>query len=673
MIPEEGEEDLFLPVTKVDGIKVINTQSLKKGAMGFEDNQSYTLVKRIHETPWNFVSEIHKKTLYINIIKKIGTVLFAFVVGIVLMSLLSIYVINRLIFLTKIASVNNQELNNKLDEKNKQLNELNAVLDIKNKALDAKVVNRTNEIRNLEKNINTTLEFIQDAVIFTDSEGKIVGANPIAEKMLGYKFSKLRDKYIDSMLSIRNVGSDVIVENLVREFLVISEVIEIRNKLILVSNDQTQYRINLSCAPVLDDGYDLIGAVLVFRDTTEEQYLNEKISHISKMDALGQLASGVAHDFNNVLSSINMSAEYIEMVTDVDVLTGSSLANIKDSVTQASQLTKKLLAFNRKSTMVYEQIDVLDIMNNSINILKSTINKKIKIKFKDNCKHYNLSGDKHALTNMILNLGINASHAIEEKLKSVDENKSNGCSFIQFEIQNTYIDDNIYSERIDKLATGEYIEIRIRDNGIGINKQYINKIFEPFYTQNEMSHGLGLSLVYNTILQHNGTITVDSEVNEGSLFQVLIPCQKAFSLINESESLPSLMYNTASILIVEDEPSIRNTLSMMLSNLGHNVLMAENGKKAVEVYRQNFEIIDLIIMDMIMPEMNGKEAFMEMKEINSDCLVLIASGFIKESDIQEMKNLGVVEMIKKPYRLKHLETLIKTTLVHSDNKISTWS
>jgi CheY-like chemotaxis protein len=228
--------------------------------------------------------------------------------------------------------------------------------------------------------------------------------------------------------------------------------------------------------------------------------------------------------------------------------------------------------------------------------------------------------------------------------------------------QEVEIDELFCQSSTFTLQPGRFIKLEIRDSGCGIPQEDLNRIFDPFFTTKAKGEGtgLGLSTVYGTIQQHNGAINVYSEVGKGTVFQILLPVtNKERPVVKD---VPQAISGSGRILVVDDEEIMRVTAQIILENLGYTVLLAENGKKAVELFHKEDNKIDLVLLDMIMPVMNGRDCFEQLKKINPDVRVVISSGFSREEDLQEMMKDGLSGLIRKPYLTSALSRVIHDAL-----------
>ncbi len=394
-----------------------------------------------------------------------------------------------------------------------------------------------------------------------------------------------------------------------------------------------------------------------FRDATgkfvaeqEREKLREQLLHSQKMDAIGQLAGGVAHDFNNLLSGIMGAAEMLKDLEPGSPKHTKFVDMILGATAKAADLTRKLLTFARKREAERKPVDMVRVVSDSFEIFKRTLDRKIVLVFKNLSRHSVVPGDETLLQNMVMNLGINASHAMPDGgalslvLKNVSITAMN-CRVGEFE-----------------LASGDYIELELADTGTGMSPEIQKRVFEPFFTTKERGKGtgLGLAMVYGSVKAHGGAITVDSEPGKGTTFRILLPAVQGAGVTDVAEE--EMISGSGRVLIVDDEEILRTLGRAMVESLGYEVMLAANGLDAIDIFRKMPGSIDLVILDMIMPVMGGKEALAGLKKIRPDCRILVASGFAKESELSEMESLGINGSIRKPFRLAELSRAIARAL-----------
>jgi len=527
----------------------------------------------------------------------------------------------------------------------KQINELNKEIYDRKEA--------EHMLSKSEKNLRVTLDSIGDAVIATDTQGLITRMNPVAEELTGWCYKDAVGKPLDDVFIIVNALNDEKVESPVKKVLATGEIVGLANHTALIAKDGTKIQIADSGAPIQDDSGNVAGVVLVFRDVTEEYALQERLRQSEKMDAIGQLAGGVAHDFNNVLAGILGAAELLGNYTSKEEKALKLHKMIIESVDRAAGLTQKLLIFARKQTTVSTSIDVHKYIDEAVALLDSTIDKRIKIEVNLVASNSTVIGDPSQLQSAFLNLAINASHAMPTG--GVISIKSSNVTL-----------DKVYCETSNfDIAPGPYIDIEIRDTGKGIDKQDLPRIFEPFFTTKEQGEGtgLGLAAVFGTVQEHCGVINVYSEIGKGTSFHIYFPLSE--SEAETVENNPILIHGEGNILLIEDEPGMRLTADMILKDLGYNVILAENGKEGLKIFKEAPDRYDLILLDMIMPEMNGSDCFYEIKKIRPDMKVILSSGFTREEELKEMKNKGLTAFVSKPFRSTEISQAVHNALCGS--------
>jgi PAS domain S-box-containing protein len=417
-----------------------------------------------------------------------------------------------------------------------------------------------------------------------------------------------------------------------------------------LKDDSIKY-VNVKCETVFDKDSLPLKSIGMVRDISEEYKLQEQLNHKSKMDAIGQLAEGMAHDFNNVLSGIIIASQLLqEPDRHLDESGREYVEMILQASERATDLIKKLMAFGRKDNKMFSSIDIHTIIDETIALLNRTIDKKIKISVLKKAELSIVVGDDSALENSLLNLAINASHAM------VDGGE------LRIETRNITLDKNYCDSSPFELSEGYYIEIEVRDTGSGIDPKNIEKIFEPFFTTKEqgIGTGLGLASVHETIQNHFGAVFVNSELGIGTVFHLYLPCSEKTITVKNYNEIP--FQGSGQILLVDDEDLIRLTGKHLLEGMGFSVLLAENGLEALEIFERASSEIDLIIMDGMMPIMNGTKAFYKMREIDKNCKVILSSGFINEEDLNELKESGLSGFIQKPFRKNEFSKLLSEVL-----------
>lgn len=385
-------------------------------------------------------------------------------------------------------------------------------------------------------------------------------------------------------------------------------------------------------------------------DITDIERANEQLKITQKMDVIGQLAGGIAHDFNNMLGGIMGYAEMLSRKLDKDSKLYHYAEKIIETTRKSADLTHKLLAFARKGKIISTPIDVHNSLEDAIGLLERSIDKKIEIIKHFNAKNSIVIGDPTLLQNAFLNLAINARDAMPD-----------GGQII-FSTKNIFLDYHFIKVNNLDVSEGNYINISVQDTGTGIPEEIKPKIFEPFFTTKEVGKGtgLGLSAVYGTIKEHKGTIKFYSEINKGTEFIIYLPVDEN-AYIKSFKEEEVLFTGKGKILVIDDEELIRNMTLNILSELGYDVILTDNGKDGIDIYSKNKDI-DLVILDIIMPKMDGPQTFIELKKINPDVKVILTSGFSYEKGIGELIESGAKGFIQKPFRSSDLSKIVYEAL-----------
>ncbi len=397
--------------------------------------------------------------------------------------------------------------------------------------------------------------------------------------------------------------------------------------------------------------------VVEFRDITETKLaaeekirLEAQLHQAQKMELIGQLAGGVAHDFNNMLSGISGASDLLEMALVGKEKELKYIGIIKNATERASGLTGKLLAFSRKGKLLSTPVDLHAIVRDTMAILERSVDKRIVLQTNLKAEHYMIIGDPSQLQSGILNICVNSRDAMPEGGEI-----HFSTVIVEFTEDNCEIDANF--------TPGKYIKLSIEDTGIGIPLELQSRIFEPFFTTKETGKGtgLGLAAVYGMVKEHHGNIHLHSEPGKGTVFHVFLPISEEDAPVVARQN-ESIEYGSGTILVVDDEDIIRATASLLLENLGYKVLLAQNGKEAVDIYNREVDEIDLVILDIVMPVMDGREAFEKIIAINPHAKVIMSSGYARNTNMMNMADKGLAGSIAKPFSQLELSKLIAGVL-----------
>lgn len=390
------------------------------------------------------------------------------------------------------------------------------------------------------------------------------------------------------------------------------------------------------------------GTLNLVRDITQSKMLEHRFQEAQRMESLGTLAGGIAHDFNNLLMGIqgNVSLMYIDAESDPSLT--EKLKNIENCVDSGSRLTKQLLGFARGGKYVVKPMDMNQILQSSADMFGRT-RKAITIHGNYQQNLWTVMADGSQVEQVLVNLFLNAWQAMQ------------GSGDLYISTGNVTL-DNAFTKPFD-VQPGQYVKISVTDTGIGMNQETQRRIFEPFFTTQEPGRGTGLGLasVFGIVKNHSGIITVQSSPGMGSTFEVYLPASDEMPQVDAVPS-ESIELGSETILLVDDEEYIIDVARLMLEGLGYVLLIANNGHTALELFNEHKEAIDLVILDMVMPDMDGEEVFKEMRSIQPDVKVLFASGYYVIEETSNLLQAGASDFLQKPFNMNQLSTKIRKIL-----------
>ncbi len=378
------------------------------------------------------------------------------------------------------------------------------------------------------------------------------------------------------------------------------------------------------------------------------------------MESVGRLAGGVAHDFNNKLAIINGYAEMaIDMIDPSDPL-GETIREIQTAGMQSADIVRQLLAFARQQTISPVQLDLNDTISGMLKMLQRLIGENIELAWHPGKNLWPVKADPSQVDQIMANLAVNARDAISDVGK------------LTIETKNTVVDED-YCKSSPEAVPGRYVMLEVSDDGHGIEKEIQERVFDPYFTTKEIGKGTGLGLptIYGIVKQNKGFINVYSEDGEGTTFKIYLPRHEGekSSLKTAEESSERVPTGTETILLVEDEPAILKMGREMIRRLGYTVLTAENPNNALSIAREYEGTIHLLITDVVMPEMNGRDLSSQLTRIHPDLKTLYMSGYTANVIAHHGVLDEGVQFIQKPFSLKDLAVKVREAIV-ADRTIS---
>jgi len=386
-------------------------------------------------------------------------------------------------------------------------------------------------------------------------------------------------------------------------------------------------------------------------DVTEMKLMESQYFQAQKMDTLGRIAGGVAHDFNNLLAGI---LGYASLMKEDPVAYGAArkaVDGIESAAERGAQLTRQLLAFSRKGTHEYAALDINGIVDEVHGILAQTIVRSVRMEIRKGEDLPAVLGDETHIHQCLMNLCVNARDALA------------GGGNILVETRRLELAED-RKEKLFRIPAGVYALVAVRDDGVGMDESVGNRIFDPFYTTKEKGKGtgLGMSMVYGIVKNHGGFITVDTAPGKGTRVEILLPRGEGEMVKTEAgkgrEATVPRTERSGTVLLVDDEDFVRDVGSQMLSALGYEVLTARNGKEGVDVFRKEGSRIAMVVLDLIMPVMDGRQALEAIREIDPGARVIISTGYSGEEDVETLKMLGASAVLSKPYTFDRLNKVL---------------
>ncbi len=500
-------------------------------------------------------------------------------------------------------------------------------------------------LRQSEARFRELAELLPGIVFETDAQGVFTFVNSRGFEFSGYGpadlaagFSVLRlIAAEDQQRAIKNIQAVLAGEDL------------IVNEYQAVRKDGSTFPIVIRSAVIVHDGKP-VGLRGLIHDITKRKQLEQQLAAAAKMDAVGQLAGGIAHDYNNLMTSILGYANLLVRRMPAGSANHRAAATIEQAAERATDLTRQLLGFARRGKNRIEPVDLHQIIADVVELLSHSIDQSITMTTELRAHSANVLGDPNQLHQILMNLAINACDAMPD-----------GGAIA---IGTANIDIEEASGDAVPLAAGEYIGVTVTDNGVGIPAAQQQQIFEPFFTTKNpgIGTGLGLAMVYGIVGNHDGRVQVKSELGHGFAITIQLPiCPDTVSFpLADSKTL--LATGSGTILIVDDEPMVRYVLQEMLEAIGYQVLVAGSGSEALDIYRTDGKEVDLVIIDLMMPNMDGRACFAALKELDSQVRALLSTGFSLDGSVQSALDAGMHGFIQKPYEIKKLADVISKAI-----------
>jgi two-component system cell cycle sensor histidine kinase/response regulator CckA len=495
--------------------------------------------------------------------------------------------------------------------------------------------------------LQTILENAAEAILATDLQGKILEWNQGATALFGYHRDEIIGANIDLLVpeerrsELHTLRQRLLNGGTIREY--ITE---------RLHKEGHRLTVAVSRSLIYGENGEIAGSSSIMRDISERKRSEEILLRAQKMESLGTMAGGIAHDFNNILGVILSFASAQLMDGPNDPELREDLRTIIQSAERGADLASQLLTLSKPKEGNREEIDIEGVVRFVEKLLTRILDRRISLITEVEPKLPIVIGERTKIEQVLLNLCLNARDSITE----------NGV--IRLEAKCACVDEET-ALRIGG-RPGEYIMLRVLDSGFGMDRETLTRIFDPYFTTKGRGRGtgLGLTMVYAIVQGHDGFLTVDSAQNVGSTFEVYLPTtthQHAYHPINDSAHEESSQ-NGGTILLIDDEEDLRRAGKRILGKHGYQILTASDGEEALQIYQNRAGEIDLVLLDMVMPKLDGKAVFRRLRQIDPEAKVILVSGYAPDNGVEELFELGLSRHLKKPFTAEALLAEVKRVI-----------
>jgi len=582
-----------------------------------------------------------------------------------------------------------QQANEKLEEKNIQLEVAQQALESANEELEDRVRERTEalrvsnaELKQSEEKFRRIAFAAHDAIVMWDDFGRVSFWNRAAERIFGYSKAEILEQEVCKTLIPWRFHAPfrkgLLTFAATGQGLATGETVEWE----MQGQNREEFPVELSLSSVEIQGrWHALAVVRDIRERKrseeERRQLEQQMQHNQRLESLGLLAGGIAHDFNNLLSSILGDAGLVKRRAASGAAWEGHLDKIETAAVRAAELTHQMLAYSGRGQFVVEACDLSAVVEEMAQLLEVSVSKQVNFEVELAPDLPPIEADRAQVQQVVMNLITNASDALGDEVGSIlartgvidaDRPYLAGC------------------ELGGELDPGSYLFVEVRDSGCGMDEAAQKRIFEPFFSTKFVGRGLGLAAVLGIVRGHSGAIRVESEAGHGTTFRVLFPAAVSPGPASVAAASPKsrgetkdvgsprtdrptvenvsspTMKRGRTILVVDDESDVREMITSALEVLDFEILTAVDGQQAIDTFRRQGDTIDLVIMDMTMPKMDGKTAFLEMLEIRRSAKVILSSGYSRNHALRDLENEKPIGFLEKPYTLPRLVAEVTTVL-----------
>jgi len=530
-----------------------------------------------------------------------------------------------------------------------------------NQQLEQRVLDRTSELGQAKEQLQSILDNMLDTYYRINADGTVNWASKSVEVLLGYNTKEIEGFQLHRLFADSNDFPKVVKDLIRHDGILMNYEVHLRHK-----HGHTVW-VSISSHFITGSAGEVVGAEGVLRNISalklaelEKQEMEKKVAHVQRLESLGVLAGGIAHDFNNLLTSIIGNAELAEIRAENHEAVADELAGIVSCSMRAADLCQQMLAYSGQGVAPRKLVNLSTLIEETVQLMEVSISKNVTLSFDLAKPLPAIHADETQMQQVIMNLLTNASEAIG--------NRPGRVSILTGSIDATAND--LASEFLDaKLAEGRYVFLQVTDSGCGMDEATRQKIFDPFFSTKFTGRGLGMSAMLGIVRSHHGTIQVESETGQGTMVRILFPrnTEPVNTGKNESPDMQSINPKVAShVLVIDDEATVRSTVITMLKKMGCSTLEARDGLDGISIFRDFHNDIDLVLLDMTMPDMDGRQTLAKLREIDDQTPVLICSGYGYVNISEQFEATPPAGFLQKPYTMK---TLKKTVCRFSKNSI----
>ncbi|MDQ6992238.1 MAG: PAS domain S-box protein [Mariprofundus sp.] len=539
--------------------------------------------------------------------------------------------------------------------KQKQVEE---ILERNNLALEQRVFDRTEQLQLAKDQLQSTLDDMLDTYYRLNLNGMVTWASASVETLLGYKPQDVVGMDIKALLMDENSFGQL-TDLLTKQS---GEALSNQN-LQLKHKSGKRVWVSLTAQLIKNSDGERVGYEGIMRNITQlveadeqRQEMERKMNHVQRLESLGVLAGGIAHDFNNILASIMGNAELAGMKAQQGEFVTRELETIVAGSTRAADLCRQMLAYSGQGSFLKEDVNLTSLVEGSLQLIDVSIPKHVSLSLELAENLPAVYADKTQLEQIIMNLVTNAAESMSDK-KAGEMNISTKMLMADKKMLKSNVIEN-------ELEQGAYILLEVSDTGCGMSVATRDKIFDPFFTTKFTGRGLGMSAVLGIVRAHGGTIQLESSVGRGSCFKVLLPVSKSVEIALLPAKLPTseALFADYTVLVVDDELMVRSVVQCLLEKLGCSVLVAEGGKEAIELFGRSEAKIDMVLLDLTMPKMDGGEVLIALRKLNAEVPVYISSGYSREGIIDQFGVVQPTGFLQKPYSMKSLQRVLASVL-----------